>query len=237
MITRSQSLNQQLQQPPQYQILTRSTAKQQAQEQVQQAQVQPQQPVQQPQVQQQIKENKPVKFNPNHYEFLSQEFVDNMYDNMWKYMNPDVIKNIFKNGGVKIKLSFKPVLQDYNYKQKKFHNSICFKGDADNGGHYNYVDKKGEDFGTYEDDIISDKDDGMCHGAAMYYAWKDKRGKMHKFKNPAENVADLVNNYTRILKFYHKILKNKWFEQSVAQEFNVPPKKLKTNVKVSEKLI
>ena len=66
-----------------------------------------------------------------------------MYENMWQFINPDMISYILN-----INVSYKKDIYDYKFK-KQHKNTICFKGDEDDG-HYVFVDDKLNDYGTIE---------------------------------------------------------------------------------------
>ena len=98
-------------------------------------------------------------------ELLTNEFVDCLYENMWQFMNPNMISHMLqKNRNM---ISFQDDINDENF-NNSHKNTICFKGE-DEKGHYVYVSEKGTAFGTYECELLLSGDDGVCHGAAIAY--------------------------------------------------------------------
>jgi hypothetical protein len=125
---------------------------------------------------------------------LQKKFRDDMYENMWEYMNEDTIKNLLDYAGIlykkvggkreyNINYLTKDDINDDDFTDKDYKSSIVFKGEPEpdmtdpysEGGHYVYVDSDGVVYGTYEDDIlISLDDDGICHGYALLNAFIKK---------------------------------------------------------------
>lgn len=152
------------------------------------------------------------------YERLSKEFVESMYENMWQFMNLNVIHHILKDAGCKIKTMYKEKLEDNTW-PKAYHNSICFKG-TEYEGHYVFVKSSRNITGTYESKLIYEEDDGICHGAALavalYSCGYKEIGKL--IKNPKNNY-DINNNYNIILGTYIYIIKKGWWDKALHANF------------------
>ena len=143
---------------------------------------------------------------------FTNDFMDTMYKNMWTFMNPDMIAEMFN-----IKITEKANVDDDNW-TNEYKNSICFKGPEDEG-HYVYVDKNKNAYGTYESNLlINEADDGICHGAAMIFAGL---GRPHVDDLiPLPDIPDsekknfimiYLKNYLTILEFYKwLIVSGKW---------------------------
>jgi len=146
-------------------------------------------------------------------ERLSVEFVDTMYENMWKFINLDTIKFILKQAKCNTRVTHKDdVWNDDNW-TKEFYNSICQKG-PDNEGHYVYVNRNGYVLGTYEGQMIDSGDDGICHGAALAAALNDCGhyiGPLKMNPTPEEKAA----NYRTIMNLYKYIIKQGWWNEAI----------------------
>jgi len=163
-------------------------------------------------------------------ELFTSKFVDTMYINMWQYMNPEVVNGMFSVELSKKKILFstqKDVNDDIFSKSQK--NTICFKGDPDTGGHWVYVDKKGQPQSTYENNLIYQEDDGVCHGAAMIYALGYDKTLFPLIENP-KNKAQFKNNYRSLVSFYIYLIESKKWESSFNYYFQgIKNRKAKIN--------
>ena len=100
------------------------------------------------------------------------KFMKTMYDNMWNFMNTDMIKSMYG-----FKISYQRDIDNDIFKDDH-KNTICFKGDPDpsdpdndDGGHYVFVDENLIPHGSYESELLLyDSDDGICHGVAIAFA-------------------------------------------------------------------
>jgi len=117
-----------------------------------------------------------VKHNRNTVEFFSQEFIDEMRENCFQYINEEVLQDIYElYTGAKIGFSYIPDINDDEslIRDKKYHNTLCFKGTRENG-HYVYVHAPPGMpvviYGTYEQNILTENDDGVCHLYAVLMA-------------------------------------------------------------------
>jgi hypothetical protein len=162
-------------------------------------------------------------------ELLEQEFVDGMYKNMWNFMNPNTIKYILTEIGLKINV----LMIDKNIdplENKKYANSICFKGDENSGGHYVYISKERKVWGSYEKQILLKYDDGMCHGVAILFAILKNPNK-DKIKNNLEKLGFIptlrvltsanlsfklfIRNYINILTLYKFIIEKGYWDSAL----------------------
>jgi hypothetical protein len=166
-------------------------------------------------------------------ELLEQEFVDGMYKNMWNFMNPNTIKYILTEIGLKIKVL--AITKDINpLEDKKYANSICFKGDENSGGHYVYISKKLKQWGSYEKQILLEDDDGMCHGVAILFSiLKNPNGE--RIKNGLKNLGFepkltlptaknlsfklYIRNYINILNLYKFIIEKGYWDKALKKYF------------------
>lgn len=149
-------------------------------------------------------------------EYLSTKFMETMYDNMWSYMNGDMIKSLtgenittLKNAG-----SFK-----FSEKHK---DTICFKGAIDSG-HYVYVEDDGQrlqGYGTYECDLISGGDDGICHGAALAYFFNNRSlVPEYSLIIKPKTDAQFKKNYKNILQVYIDIISDGRWDDALYKFF------------------
>lgn len=149
-------------------------------------------------------------------ELFTESFVNEMYEHMWKYMDPSLIGIMHD-----IETGEKKDIYDENF-EKEYENKIVFKTSIDpddlEAGHYVFVKKNKknilEAFSTYEKNLLFEDDDGVCHGAATLYALKNL-GKEKKllntigFDNFDENKKfskNKVDNYILILRYYKYII-------------------------------
>lgn len=174
---------------------------------------------------------------------FTQDFMDTMYDNMWTFMNPNMINHMF---GFKISYQ-KDINNDIFTDDHK--NTICFKGDPD-GGHYVFVDDvkinvkiKRKNYttykhhGTYESKLLArDTDDGICHGAAIAFALNFIKGRADMFlKEFPTTVEDYKHNYKTILTVYIEIIENGKWDKALRANFYKDVKWIKRNKKNTTK--
>jgi hypothetical protein len=151
---------------------------------------------------------------------LVKKFRDDMYKNMWSYMNPDMMKHIFKQLNKNLKITYKDDIEDDDF-TKKFANSICFKGDEDEG-HYVYVDKDKTAYGSYENDLLTrETDDGICHGVALIFALgeNDENKKFPLVIKPNKSRDDNKNNYISILSLYKWLIEEGYWDKALKDNF------------------
>jgi hypothetical protein len=123
--------------------------------------------------------------------------------------------------------TIKDVNDDIFSKSQK--NTICFKGDPDIGGHWVYVDKKGQPQSTYENNLIYQEDDGVCHGAAMIYALGYDKTLFPLIDN-TKNKSQFKNNYRSLVSFYIYHIESKKWESSFNYYFQgIKNRKAKIN--------
>lgn len=175
-------------------------------------------------------------------ELMSERLVDEMYNNMWQYMNEDVIKYIFKLVGCPIRISKKRSVDDDNFCIKKHGNTICFKGGRCDG-HYVYVNEELKVTGTAESNLIYVKDSGICHGAALTAALHNCFPNTHPYDkftlihNP-KNRNERLHNYTSIFNTYkYLITSGVWLKVIENYWTNIDHKTLTTNTNKSLKII
>ena len=151
---------------------------------------------------------------------FSEHFRDIMYENMWSFMNPDMIKHIFSQIKVKIRITYKSDVNDDDFRNKLFHKTICFKGNI-NEGHYVYVQNSKNVYGTYENDLLyNDSDDGVCHSIAMIFALL-KLKKIMNFPiilNPVK-ISEFRHNYRTIVNFYIWLIKTGYWDNALKDNF------------------
>lgn len=148
-------------------------------------------------------------------------FLDKMFNNMWTFMNEDMILHMLKKE-LKVNkvtgFSAMKNVDDDRFKKNHAH-TICFKGPR-TGGHWVYVDRNLKAHSTYEDNLIDPDDDGVCHGAAMIYAIGANKpgGQFPLIPNP-KTVNEYKNNYKSILKFYIYLIESGKWDKALAKFF------------------
>ena len=149
---------------------------------------------------------------------LSQEYMNTMYNTMWTFMNLDTITSVLRSADCKVKGSHvDDINDDESLKDRSFWGTICQKGSPDEG-HYVYIDRNGEVWGTYEMDLTDDQDDGMCHGAAIAAALNDCGvgiGPLYPNPTPAKKKK----NYNTIRNTYITIIENGWWDKALRDYF------------------
>ena len=158
-------------------------------------------------------------------ELLTRKFVEIMRTNMWQYFNENTIKDVLKHAKCSVNYhKMKKIDTQYKYDEdkdkEKYRNSIVFQGSRD-FGHYVYVDPNLNAFGTYECNILYEKDSGFCHGFALAAALSNCEYKKYIgniFTNPASNI-ERISNYITIMNTYKLIIEKKWWEEAVYNNF------------------
>jgi hypothetical protein len=149
---------------------------------------------------------------------LSDEYMTTMYDNMWTFMNLDMITSVLSQAGCEVRGTHVDDIDDEeSLKDPSFWGTICQKGDED-AGHYVYIDRTGQVWGTYEMNLTDDRDDGMCHGAAIAAALSDCGvgvGPLY----PEPNAAQKKKNYQTIRDTYITIIENHWWDRALHRFF------------------
>ena len=152
--------------------------------------------------------------------------MDTMTDNMWTFINPDTITTILELSLYGRHNVSKPVrnvtsigkVNNDNFKDKH-KNTICFKG-PENLGHYVYVDENCIGQGTYENRLVHDNDDGMCHGAALFYALKKNGINVGNLNvKPKLNSLEFIDNYITLLNVYLYIIEIGWWNTALKRYF------------------
>jgi hypothetical protein len=166
-------------------------------------------------------------------ELMSQDFVDTMAQNMWQFMNPDTIEYVLKLAKCDVGKSRKKRVEDDNFTNEIYHNTICFKGSRKEG-HYVYVDPHGEVTGTYENKLIYQADDGICHGAALAAAFHNCHPDkyMELIKNPESKY--IRYNYGVIMNVYKTIIEKGWWDKALRKYFENDEKNIKWKGKTTE---
>jgi hypothetical protein len=162
-------------------------------------------------------------------ELMSEEFVNGMYENMWQFINPDVILFILTKAGCPTKTSRQKDMNDNVFKIRH-RDTICFKG-SPTEGHYVYVSPDGCVTGTYENDLICSKDDGICHGGALAAALINCGYNIvgSIIKNP-RTLAEKKVNYRTIMNTYLYIINQGWWDEAIRIYFPSEASKEKTIV-------
>ena len=137
-------------------------------------------------------------------------------------MNKDTISFILKQSGCTAndaKITSRKDMNNDIFDNTLFHNKICFKG-TPNKGHYVYVDETGKPFGTYESKLIDEKDDGICHGAAINYALLSCGSiRVDNLISNPKSELDKNENYKIIMNLYKLIIENGWWDKALATYF------------------
>lgn len=159
---------------------------------------------------------------------LTEEFRNEMYKNMWSYINLDMIQTIFQQLGLNLKVSRKKNINDYDYTPaEKYKNTLCYKGKEDDDketGHYVYIDNNLQDWGTYENRLLaSSEDDGMCHSVAIIFTLKASGIFGDNFPFPIiinpRYKKDFIKNYISILSLYKWIIEEGYWDQALKEHF------------------
>lgn len=168
-------------------------------------------------------------------DFLPQLFIDNMWECCFQYINLATIKEIFfLYTRTEIPVTTFPDINDDHtlIENSMYHNSICFKGDEIKGGHYVYVHAPEGGpvvvYGTFEQNILTDEDSGLCHMYAVMMAimfhnvtnFMDKNMPYHRRIHSDKyecliNMSDIIHgtekhayleNYYILLSFCYDLL-------------------------------
>lgn len=157
---------------------------------------------------------------------LTQSFRDEMYDNMWQFMNQDTLKIILEQAGCgDIIISEKERVDDDDWMDGKgprsdgsYKNTICFKGNNEDG-HYVYINENNDVWGTYECQLIYKTDDGMCHGGALAAAFYHCGIKVGPLVNKPKTTEEFVQNYKVLLNTYLFIIQKGYWDDALRETF------------------
>jgi hypothetical protein len=153
------------------------------------------------------------------YERLTQDFVDTMKENMWQFMNGDTMQHILNLAGCQIGISYKEDVEDDDFSDERYHNTICIKGPPDEG-HYVFVDEDGDVTGTYENDLIDNEfDDGICHGGALTAALRSCGYDVPEFNKYPDTDEEMNENYRIIINTYIMIIEKGWWDSALREYF------------------
>ena len=150
-------------------------------------------------------------------ERLTDKFVNIMYENMWQFINLDTLEEILKMNGCDVGISTKKNVNDEKF-SKKYRKTICFKGSPEEG-HYVYVSHNGKVLGTYECGLISENDDGICHGAALAAAFIECGKLSSAFYSNPKTKEEMDENYKTILNTYIFIIENGTWDRALYKYF------------------
>ena len=150
-------------------------------------------------------------------ELMSEEFVNSMHKNMWQFINLDTILYILQAAGCSTKTS-KQKNMNNNVFEEHHKNTICFKGNPDEG-HYVYVCPIGRVIGTYENDLLCSEDDGICHGAALAAALNECGHNMGELIQKPKSVIKKKINYRTIMNTYLYIIDKGWWDAAIKKYF------------------
>lgn len=151
-------------------------------------------------------------------ELMSQEFVDQMHENMWQFVNLDTILYILEKLKCSTKISYHPNVNNDIF-EEHHKNTICFKGRT-NEGHYVYVCPKGNVIGTYESSLLCSEDEGICHGAALAAALNKCGYDMGPIiKNP-KSILQKKKNYRTIMNTYLFIINEGLWDEALTRYFH-----------------
>lgn len=145
--------------------------------------------------------------------------MDDMVENMWTFMNLDMLKEMFSKNNLKITKMKDIDAPDSDF-TKKHERTICFKGKLDEG-HYVYVNSNRESKGTYESDLLTrDDDDGICHGAAIaFYICHELNDKDFCIKENPKTTKDYKKNYKIILNAYLYLIYSGLWDKALKKYF------------------
>ena len=150
-------------------------------------------------------------------ELMSQEFVDTMRENMWQFINPDTIIFVLEAAGCSTTTSIQKNINS-NIFTEQHKNTICFKGDLEEG-HYVYICPKGRVTGTYENDLLCSEDDGICHGAALAAALNQCGYDMGRIVKNPKSIKGKKTNYRTIMNTYLFIINQGWWDKALSRNF------------------
>lgn len=154
-------------------------------------------------------------------------FRDIMFDNMWAYINTDVISTILKEMGIAVKANMTKKYIDFSNEyvtDSRLRNSICYSNFNPEEGHYYYVDNNLKKHGTFESKLLTrDEDNGVCHSAAIIYAIMYNK----KESSPAFSIVDVntndkhvqKRNYISILQLYEYLIESGIWDMALLTHF------------------
>jgi hypothetical protein len=152
-------------------------------------------------------------------------FRNIMFDNMWTYINTDVISTILEEIGVGIKAKMTKKYIDFSNEyvtDSRLKNTICYSKFNKDEGHYYYVDNNLKKHGTFERKLLTrDEDNGVCHSAAIIYAIMYNRNKLSsRFKIiEGKNNRVIVQNYITILEMYQYLIESGVWDMALLTHF------------------
>lgn len=148
---------------------------------------------------------------------FTAKFRETMYDNMWQYINPTMISDMLC-----LKTSTIKGVDNEKF-TNKHKNTICYKMDPDQSGHYVFVDENKKAFSTYEKELLRrESDDGVCHGAAMIYALHNqKRIPADQFVliDYPKTSEEYKSNYKSILELYIYLITSGLWDDALSKNF------------------
>jgi hypothetical protein len=151
-------------------------------------------------------------------ELMTQEFVDQMRENMWQFMNLDTILYILEKAGCSSGVSRHPNINSEVF-EEHHRDTVCFKGNI-NEGHYVYVCPRGTVTGTYENGLICSDDDGICHGAALAAALNNCGYEMGPIVKNPKTILQKKKNYRTIMNTYLFIINQGWWNEALTRYFH-----------------
>lgn len=175
-------------------------------------------------------------------ELLDKTFSKTLYWNLWQYMDPELINYLYQKNITSLHPDVN--LDEFN---KTHWGTICFKEGGDEGGHYVYVpppskfnpvinDITKQSLGTYENKLLLEGDDGICHSAAMIYyniengILRSDNSKYELITDP-RSVDDYKTNYLTILSFYKELIELDRWDRAVEVVWNTPADRKKLDWK------
>ena len=148
---------------------------------------------------------------------FTAEFRKIMYDNMWGFINPKMIEEMLNLKTTTIK-----GVENEKF-TNKHKNTICYKTDPNEAGHYVFVNENKQAFSTYEKELLRrESDDGVCHGAAMIYALHDKKiisDDQFVLIDYPKTTEEYKQNYKSILEFYIYLITSGLWDQALYNNF------------------
>lgn len=164
---------------------------------------------------------------------FTAKFRQIMYDNMWQFINPKMIKEM-------LNLKTTTIKGVENEKFTNRHkNTICYKSEPDEGGHYVFINENKEAFSTYEKELLRrESDDGVCHAAAMIYALHGKKmipDDQFILIDYPKTVEEYKQNYKSILEFYIYLITSDLWDQALYNNFYNDVKRMEKDGKMTTK--
>ena len=145
---------------------------------------------------------------------FSTGFTDKLYETMWQFINEDMMRSMYPKS--RINYTTQARVDDDNFTPAQA-NSICFKGPRDDG-HWVYIDHNLVGHSTYEDKLILQADDGVCHAAAMINAFESNTDAFRLITRPT-NLEESNKNYRSILLYYMFLITSKKWDRALRANF------------------